>query len=62
MIEKLAAAIEAKRSQFMECYEAFGVGNRLTTIAHSELTGLEDAFKIVAGESYFDYWCRLHGV
>lgn len=59
---RLDQAIEKKTERFLACVEAFGHGDHLTTRAHGELEGMKEAFEIVAGESYIDYFCRKVGV
>lgn len=61
-IEKLYDAITAKQEKFMSALETLGSENTLTIIYFRELTGMKEAFEIVAGESYIDYFCRKVGV
>ena len=62
MIEKLAAAIDEKTKTFVRYYDLLGTKDPLTLRAHAELEGMKEAFEIIAGETHFEYWCRLHGV
>lgn len=59
---RLDQAIEEKTQRFLSCVEAFGHGDQLTTRAHGELEGMKEAFEIVTGERWFEYWCRKTGV
>lgn len=55
-IRALAAAITEKEDYFMLAHRA---GNKmLSTIYLHELEGLKQAFEIVAGETYNDYFIR----
>ena len=62
IVEKLYDAITAKQEKFMGALEALGADNALTRIYFRELEGMKEAFEIVAGESYIDYFCRKVGV
>ena len=62
IIEKLYGAITAKQEKFMSVLETLGSDNTLTRIYFRELEGMKEAFEIVAGESYIDYFCRKIGV
>lgn len=62
IIEKLYDAITAKQEKYMSALETLGSDNTLTLIYFRELEGMKEAFEIVAGESYIDYFCRKVGV
>lgn len=62
IIEKLYDAITAKQEKYMSALETLGSDNTLTLIYFRELAGMKEAFEIVAGESYIDYFCRKVGV
>ena len=56
-IKALATAISIKEARFMEAKKS-----KLSTLANiylHELDGLKEAFQIVAGETYTDYFIRL---
>ena len=55
-IEQLAKAIEQATEQFTKTFTLYGADDRQTSRANAYRQGLEDAFQIVSGQRYFDYW------